>query len=73
MDNVNIKPFACTGAQAARLLGISKTLFYKLLNSGRIPIKSIRLTPKKILYSVDEIREYVRAGMPEKWGQNETT
>jgi excisionase family DNA binding protein len=48
---------------SASLIGISRSLFYQMLSSGRLPLKPIRFG-RKTLFSYEELRDYVKAGCP---------
>jgi excisionase family DNA binding protein len=69
-DNQRIEPLLVPPGEAAKMLGLSKSFFYELLSSQRIPLKPVSFGRKK-LYSVAEFRAYVAAGCPtaEKWQQ----
>ncbi|MHC4132469.1 MAG: helix-turn-helix domain-containing protein [Planctomycetota bacterium] len=54
--------------QAASMLSIGKTHFYAMLSSGRIGPMAHKLG-RRSLFSVQELRQWVSAGMPsrQKW------
>ena len=51
---------------AASMLGMSRSLFYQLLSSGRIPLKAVRFGAKR-LYDVEQIKSFVRSGCSASW------
>ena len=53
--------------EAARLCGISRTMWWSLHSSGRVPAP-VRLG-RRTLWSVDELRGWIAAGCParERW------
>jgi len=65
-----IEPLLVSPSEAARLLGISRSLLYQFISDGRFGIVPISFGRKR-LYRVQELREYVQAGCPqaEKWQQ----
>jgi excisionase family DNA binding protein len=50
-------------ADAARLLGISRSQLYKMLSAGRLP-GPVRLGLAAPRWRVDELRQWVAAGAP---------
>jgi len=54
--------------QAAEMLSIGRSHFYSMLSSGQIGPMAHKLG-KRSLFSVNELREWVNAGMPprQKW------
>ena len=54
--------------QAAAMLSIGRTHFYSMLNSGTIGPMAHKLG-RRSLFSVQELREWVNAGMPprQRW------
>lgn len=67
---LSIPPMAVNGKDAARLLGIGRTLFLQMDNSGRLGPMGLKLG-KRRLWSVEELRAWVNAGCPirERWQQ----
>lgn len=74
-QRIDIEPVAVDAARAAAMLSISTSMFHRLLSSGRLGFKKIRLANKCVRYSTEEIREYSRAGCPsrEQWLRMEET
>jgi len=58
--------------QAARMLSISVRHFYSMVNSGRFGLMPVQGFGRKKLWSVEEMKDWIRAGCPrrEVW-QNE--
>lgn len=58
----NAVPLLLKPAKAARLIGVSRTVFYRLHNSGAIPlpVKVGRVT----YWRAGELRDWVNAGTP---------
>ncbi len=56
-----------SATDAAHCLGISRTLFYELMNRGQLP-RPIRFG-KRLLWSVMELKQWITAGCPtgDKW------
>jgi predicted DNA-binding transcriptional regulator AlpA len=71
--SVAIEPVAVHAEDAARMVGISEALWRRLYSAGRIGPKKIQLASKTVLWSVQEIREWARAGCPSRreWLQME--
>ena len=61
-----IEPLLVSPAEAAELLSMSRSMFYQLLSSGRIPLKPIRFGRKR-LYNVEELKSFVKSGCSAKW------
>ena len=61
-------PLLVDATEAARLLGIGRSLFYQLVSSGRFGPQKIVFNSKK-MYSVEEISSWIRASCPakERW------
>ena len=59
---------AVSAEQAAKMLSIGKTHFYAMLNSGKIGPMARKLG-RRSLFSVQELRDWVNAGMPvrQRW------
>lgn len=49
-------------AQAARLCGVSRAMWYSLRKAGRLP-RPVRLG-RRVLWRVEELREWMAAGCP---------
>jgi len=58
-------PLLVDARDAARLLGIGRTLFLQLDNSGRLGPLGLKLG-KRRLWSVEELRAWVQAGAPRR-------
>lgn len=58
-----LKPFLVSTAEAAHLLSIGKTLLHQMCSDGRFGPEKIKLG-KRTLFSVAEIQEWIKAGMP---------
>jgi len=69
-DRQQIEPLLVSPSEAARLLGISRSLLYEFIADGRFGIVPISFGKKK-LYSVAELRAYVAARCPamKQWQQ----
>lgn len=69
----DIEPVLVDAVGAAAMLGISTSMFHRLLSSGRIGPQKISFGSKCVRFSVQEIREYSRAGCPAKvdWARRE--
>ena len=64
---IETKPLLISTNDAAKLLGMSRSMFYQLLSSGRIPLKAVRFGAKR-LYDVEQIKSFVRSGCSSNWG-----
>ncbi len=62
------EPLLVGAKQAAIMLGVGRSHFYSMLSSGQIGPMAHKLG-KRSLYSVNELRKWVDAGMPprQKW------
>ena len=58
-----LEPLAVDAEQAASLLGMSRSMFYKMAESGQIGPMGRRFG-KCVRYSVAELRDWSAAGMP---------
>ncbi|MBI1338079.1 MAG: helix-turn-helix domain-containing protein [Phycisphaera sp.] len=58
-----IEPLAVDVTQAAALIGVSRSAFYKLVSAGRIGPRGVQLG-KHVRYPLAELREWAAAGMP---------
>lgn len=61
------EPLAVDAVGAADLVGVARSTWLKLHSQGRTP-RCFRMG-RRVLWSVDELRAWVRAGAPprEKW------
>jgi excisionase family DNA binding protein len=61
------QPLLVPAVEAARLCGVSRAMWYRLLSAGRTPLP-IRLG-RRMLWRVSELKEWVEAGCParERW------
>jgi len=66
MIETSTTPLLVPADEAARLLGVGRSLFYELKSSGRIPLEPIRFGRKR-LYRVEDLERFVRAGCPTRW------
>ena len=55
---------AVNAAQAAKILGISRTLLYQMNSSGRLGPMPIKLSSRCTRWSVNELVQWVDAGCP---------
>lgn len=53
----------CSAADAAKLLGIGKSLFYSMHSTGRLGPMPVVFNSKK-LWSISELQAWVAAGCP---------
>lgn len=62
-----IAPLTVPAAEAARICGVSRAMWWKLKSSGRCPAP-IRIG-RRLLWRVDELRQWVLDGCPpaSKW------
>lgn len=51
---------------AAKMLGMSRSFFYELSSSGRIPLRAVRFGRKR-LFEVEQIKSFVKSGCSPKW------
>ena len=65
-----VDPVLLTISQAAAAMGISRAMFFKLYNKGRVP-PPIKLAERCPRWGKDELREWVAAGCPsgEQWAE----
>jgi len=61
---LHVRPLLLSDTQAARVLGIGRTLFLQLDSSGRIP-QAVRLGKRK-LWRTRELESWVDMGMPNR-------
>lgn len=68
---MNLEPLAVSINDACLLLGIGRTLFYQMASDGRLGVLPLSFGGRKKLYSVEELKNYVKAGCPnrEQWQQ----
>lgn len=59
----NIEPLLVPADVAASMLGMSRSFFYELLATGRIPVKPVKFG-RKTLFSVRDLTNFVNAGCP---------
>lgn len=64
-----IEPMLIDVRETARLLGVSRSMFYQCISTGQLGITPIKTLGNKRLYSVEQLREFVRLGLPnrDKW------
>ena len=67
MSKTTIEPerLACSAKDAAALLGISRAQLWKLHAAGKLPLP-VRLGRKAPRWRVDELREWLMAGCPNR-------
>jgi predicted DNA-binding transcriptional regulator AlpA len=58
-----------SASDAASMLGISRSLFYELLSSQRIPIKPVKLA-KRTLFVVEQLRRWTDENCKADWNEN---
>ena len=58
-----VEPLAVDTKQAATLLGLSRAMFYKMAEAGRIGPRGVRLG-KCVRFPLAELRAWAAAGMP---------
>jgi predicted DNA-binding transcriptional regulator AlpA len=63
--NLRADPEALAAADAARLLGISRSQFFKLPSSGRVPMP-VYLTPRCPRWRKSELLNWLAAGCPDR-------
>ncbi len=61
------EPYLVSAAEAARLCGVSRSLWWALHSSGQVPLP-VKVS-HRTLWRADELRAWVTAGCParEKW------
>ncbi len=64
-----IEPIAVDVDQAAALIGVSRSMFYALLDAGKIGPMGVKLGAKCHRFPLAELRAWAEAGMPsrEQW------
>ncbi len=67
---VQVEPLLVDSEVAGRLLGISGRAFRQLCDSGRIGPMPVDLGLRRRLWSVAELRDWIKAGAPPRgrWG-----
>ena len=60
-----ITPLLLSAGDAPRVLGIGKTLFLQLDDTGTVP-QAIKLGNKRKLWRYDELRAWIIAGCPQR-------
>jgi predicted DNA-binding transcriptional regulator AlpA len=63
---IDIEPAAVHAEEAAAMVGISVALWRRLYSAGRIGPRKIQLASKTVVWSVEEIRQWVRQGCPSR-------
>jgi len=63
MIRVGVEPLAVTPEQAAELLGLSRSMFYKMMESGRIGPAGVRFG-KCVRFPLHQLKAWAAAGMP---------
>jgi len=61
-----IEPALVSDKEAAAMLRLSVSEFHRLLSSGRLGFKKIKFATKCVRYSLQEIRDWCRAGCPSR-------
>lgn len=59
-------PLLISYRDVCEMLGISKSLFFEMRQTGRFPIKAIRLGGS-VRYSRREVERWIEAGCPAAW------
>lgn len=65
-----LEPLLISANDAASLLGMSRSLFYQLLSSQRIPLKPVRFGRKR-LWRVDELKRWILDNCPANWSDDD--
>jgi prophage regulatory protein len=60
-----VEPLLLAAAEAARLCGISEATWYRMASGGRTPAP-VRLSRGCVRWRLDELREWIAAGCPER-------
>jgi excisionase family DNA binding protein len=63
-----IEPLLISASDAAQLLGISRSKYYELYNSGRLGVLPIKLG-RRSLWRVSDLKEWVENGCKARGGQ----
>jgi predicted DNA-binding transcriptional regulator AlpA len=64
---MNDEPLLISYRDVCRMLSIGKNLFFTMRQSGRFPIKPIRLGGS-VRYPRREVERWIEAGCPAHWG-----
>lgn len=59
-----LEPLMVSADDVATLIGVGRSLFYRMLASGRFAPLSVTFGCKKKLWSLEELKAWVRAGCP---------
>jgi predicted DNA-binding transcriptional regulator AlpA len=59
-----LEPLAVGAKAAARLCGVSRSLWYSLDSAARVP-EGVRLAGRRV-WPLDELRDWLRAGCPSR-------
>lgn len=62
-----VKKLFLTPREAAELLGVSRTTFWRLVSTRRLPVKQYRLGARLVRFSLPEIESWARTGCPTVW------
>lgn len=63
MIPTTVDPLLVPASQAAQLLGVSRSFFYQLLSTGRIPIQPVCFGRKR-LWNVEKLKQWADDGCP---------
>ena len=58
-------PLLCAATDAAKMLGVSRSQFWKLHSAGKLPTP-VKLGARATRWRVDELKAWVSAGCPER-------
>ena len=64
-ENTSIDSLLVNIDQAAKLIGVGRTLFYSMHSTGQLGPVPIRFG-RRILWRVDELKRWVQAGCPKR-------
>jgi len=64
-DN-QIELIALNAKQAASLIGVSRSMFYELMDAGKIGPMGVKFGPKCVRFPLAELRAWAEAGMPSR-------
>ena len=69
-----VEPLAINVDQAAGLIGVSRSMFYELMDAGTIGPMPVKFGPKCCRFPLAELRAWAEAGMPsrEQWQKMRT-
>lgn len=65
MANLLVEPEALPAADAARLLGISRSMLFKMHSAGKVPMP-VYLTPRCPRWRRAELLDWLAAGCPDR-------